>query len=109
VQGQGVPPARPDAFPQSDPEPLSPLACRYRGGNITTSGRSHGTNEKEGTGRGLHGKANEALCLAWRHLDFSRMRLALVFAHRLPRGHPDRTGLAQVIRQIVRKQCEWDS
>ncbi len=39
---------------------------------------------------------------AWRHLDFS-MRLALVFAHRLPRGHPDRTGLAQVIRKIVRK------
>jgi hypothetical protein len=40
---------------------------------------------------------------AWRHLDFS-MRLALVFAHRLPRGHADRTGLAQVIRKIVRKQ-----
>jgi hypothetical protein len=40
---------------------------------------------------------------AWRHLDFS-VRLALVFAHRLPRGHPDRTGLAQVIRRIVRKQ-----
>jgi hypothetical protein len=39
---------------------------------------------------------------AWRHLDFS-MRLALVFAHRLPRGHPDRRGLAQVIRKIVRK------
>jgi hypothetical protein len=39
---------------------------------------------------------------AWRHLDFS-MRLALVFAHRLPRGHSDRTGLAQVIHKIVRK------
>jgi hypothetical protein len=39
---------------------------------------------------------------AWRHLDFS-MRLALVFAHRLPKGHPDRRGLAQVIRKIVRR------
>lgn len=39
---------------------------------------------------------------AWRHLDFS-VRLALVFAHRLPKGHPDRAGLAQVIRRIVRK------
>ena len=39
---------------------------------------------------------------AWRHLDFS-MRLALVFAHRLRKGHPDRTGLAHVIRKIVRK------
>ena len=45
---------------------------------------------------------------AWRHLDFT-LRLALVFAHRLPRGHPDRTGLAQVIRQIVRKQVNGDS
>ena len=42
---------------------------------------------------------------AWRHLDFS-MRLALFFAHRLPRGHPDRTGLAHVIRKIVRKQVK---
>jgi hypothetical protein len=39
---------------------------------------------------------------AWRHLDFS-MRLALVFAHRLPKGHPDRIGLAHIIRKIVRK------
>ena len=39
---------------------------------------------------------------AWRHLDFS-MRLCLVFAHRLRRGHPDRTALAKVIRKIVRQ------
>ena len=45
---------------------------------------------------------------AWRHLDFT-MRLALFFAHRLPRGHPDRMGLAQVIRRIVRKQVEEES
>ena len=45
---------------------------------------------------------------AWRHLDFT-MRLALFFAHRLPRGHPDRTGLAQVIRKIVRKQRNRES
>jgi hypothetical protein len=45
---------------------------------------------------------------AWRHLDFS-VRLALVFAHRLPKGHPDRTGLAQVIRKIVRKPVQEKS
>jgi hypothetical protein len=39
---------------------------------------------------------------AWRHLDFG-MRLALFFAHRLPRGHPDRKGLAQVIRMMIRQ------
>lgn len=39
---------------------------------------------------------------AWRHLDFE-VRLALFFAHRLPRGHADRTALAQVIRRMVRR------
>jgi hypothetical protein len=37
------------------------------------------------------------------------MRLALVFAHRLPKGHPDRTGLAQVIRKIVREPVQGES
>ena len=44
---------------------------------------------------------------AWRHLDFS-MRLALFFAHRLPRGHADRKALAQVIRKMVRKQVNGE-
>lgn len=32
------------------------------------------------------------------------MRLALFFAHRLPRGHADHDAVAQVIRKSVRKQ-----
>jgi hypothetical protein len=59
------------------------------------------TKQVEGTAL----RRTERYAWAWRHLDFS-MRLALVFAHRLPRGHPDRTGLAQVIRRIVRKQAK---
>jgi hypothetical protein len=55
---------------------------------------------KQGEGTTL--RRTRRYAWAWRHLDFS-MRLALVFAHRLPRGHPDLTGLAQVIRKIVRK------
>ncbi len=41
----------------------------------------------------------------WRHLDFG-MRLALFFAHRLPRVHADRKRLAQVIREMARQARE---
>jgi hypothetical protein len=37
------------------------------------------------------------------------MRLALFFAHRLPRGHADRAALAQVIRKMVRQQMNAKS
>jgi hypothetical protein len=36
---------------------------------------------------------------AWRHLDFE-MRLALFFAHRLPMGHPNRTGWRSRARDL---------
>ncbi len=58
--------------------------------------------KRKGQVEGRTARRTKRYAWAWRHLDFT-MRLALFFAHRLPRGHPDRTGLAQVIRKIVRK------